>query len=137
MNYVGLPGNAVDLLMKRDFAPKADRLRSVVARLRKIPGLLTQMKQNMITPPMEFTDLAERMSGGSVGFFKDDVANWARDAAGNDKALLQDFETANKAVIASFEDSTDWIKKYLKPKSIGHYAIGAENFAMKLQYEEM
>src|SRR5262249_35052984 len=32
MIYVGLPGNAVDVLMKRNFAPPAERLRSVISR---------------------------------------------------------------------------------------------------------
>ena len=32
MGYAGLPGGAIDGLMKRDFAPAADRLRSVIAR---------------------------------------------------------------------------------------------------------
>ena len=32
MGYAGLPGNAVDLLIKRDFAPPAVRLRAVISR---------------------------------------------------------------------------------------------------------
>src|SRR6266516_7225181 len=66
MNYVGLPGSAIDGLMKRNFAPPAERLRSVIARLRKVGDVLAQMKQNMMTPPKEFTDLAIRISQGSI-----------------------------------------------------------------------
>src|SRR5262245_51225765 len=40
MNYVGLPGGAVDGLMKRNFAPPRERLQSLIARLKAIPGLL-------------------------------------------------------------------------------------------------
>src|SRR5258707_3379429 len=95
MGYIGLPGGAIDGLIKRNFAPKADRLRSVIARLRKVDDLLKQMKVNMVLPPPEFTDLAARMSKGSIGFFKDTLADWAKDAAGSDKTLLKDFEGAN------------------------------------------
>ncbi len=137
MNYAGLPGGAIDLLMKRDFASKPERLRSVIARLRRTPDILAEMKQNMVTPPVEFTDLAIRMSGGSVEFFRDTVAAWAKDAAGEDKTLLQDFQSANKDAVAAFEDATKWLETTLKPRSTGRYAIGADNFAQKLQYEEM
>jgi hypothetical protein len=34
MRYISIPGEAVDGLMKRSFAPPAERLRSVIARLR-------------------------------------------------------------------------------------------------------
>src|SRR6266516_546087 len=45
MNYVGLPGGAIDGLMKRNFAPAAERLRSVIARLKGIPKIVAAMKQ--------------------------------------------------------------------------------------------
>src|SRR5205814_6326930 len=40
MNYVGLPGSSIDSLMKRNFAPPPERLRSVIARLKAIPAML-------------------------------------------------------------------------------------------------
>jgi len=137
MNYVGLPGGAIDGLMKRNFAPPRERLQSVITRLKAIPGLLESMKQNVQNPPHEFTDLAIRISGGSVGFFKETVATWAKDAAGSDSAALSDFQTANDAAIKALEDSTTWLQKTLLPQSKGVYAIGPEIFAKKLLYEEM
>src|SRR4030095_6748605 len=92
MNYVGVPGGAIDLLMKRNFAPAPERLRSVIARLKGVPALLEAMKANIQNPPHEFTDLAFRMAHGSVGFFKDTVATWAKDAAGADAAVLNEFD---------------------------------------------
>jgi hypothetical protein len=75
MNYVGLPGGAIDGLMKRNFAPPSERLRSVVARLKSVPALMDSMKANVQNPPHEFTDLAFRMAHGSVVFFRDSVAS--------------------------------------------------------------
>src|SRR5215468_949126 len=137
MNYVGLPGGAIDGLMKRNFAPPHERLRSVTARLKGVPAIMMAMKVNMENPPHEFTDLAFRMAHGSVGFFKDTVATWARDAAGGDVALLNDFNQANDAAAASLEDASNWLEKTLLPKSDGSYVIGPENFSKKLLYEEM
>src|SRR5207253_2517162 len=137
MNYVGLPGGAVDGLIKRNFAPPAERLRSVISRLKGVPALIDAMKANVQSPPHEFTDLAFRMAHGSVGFFRDTAAMWAKDAAGSDTSLLSEFDAANATAAKSLEDAADWLEKTLLPSSKGSYAIGAGNFSKKLLYEEM
>ena len=91
MTYVGVPGNSIDSLIKRDFAPAKERLSSVIARLKAVPSMLEAMRQNIDNPPHEFTDLAVRVARGSAGFFKDGVAVWAKDAAGTDSALHAEF----------------------------------------------
>ena len=137
MNYVGTPGNAVDLLMKRNFAPPAERLKSLTARLRGVPAIMTAMKANVVNPPKEFTDLAIRIAGGSVGFFKNDVAIWAKGAAGTDSAALRDFTAANDSAVAALDDAAKWLRSDLLPKSKGSFAIGEKAFADKLLYDEM
>jgi len=137
LNYVGLPGSAIDGLIKRKFAPASERLRSVTARLKGVPPLLEAMRQNVDNPPREFTELAMRIARGSVNFFKETIANWARDAAGADAARIREFEEANAAAAKSLEDAAKWLDTTLLPKSKGIYAIGAENFQKKLLYEEM
>jgi uncharacterized protein (DUF885 family) len=137
MNYVGSPGNAVDLLMKRNFAPAAERLKSVTSRLKGVPAMIAAMKANVQSPPKEFTDLAIRIASGSVGFFRSDVATWAKDAAGTDTASLRAFTTANDSAAAALEDAAKWLKTDLLPKSNGTFAIGEKAFADKLMYDEM
>jgi uncharacterized protein (DUF885 family) len=137
MSYVSVPGGAIDNLMKRNFAPPADRLRSVVARLKGVPAMIAAMKQNTDNPPHEFTDLAFRIAHGSVGFFKESVANWAKGAAGSDTVLLQEFNRVNDAAANSLEEAAIWLEKTLLPESKGSYVIGADNFSKKLLYEEM
>jgi len=137
ISYVGSPGNAVDLLMKRDFAPPAERLRALTARLRQMPAMFAAMKANMDNPPPEFTDLAIRVASGSVGFFQHDVAGWAKTAAGADTGAWRAFTAANDSVIAALKDASKWLTSDLKPKSHGSFAIGAKNFSDKLAYDEM
>ena len=137
MWYVVIPGGAVDSLMKREFAPPAERLRAVVARLKAIPAVLAAMRANIDTPPKDFTDLAIRMVTGSVGFYRGTVADWGRQAAGSDAALRKEFEEANEAVATGMAESAGWLKTDLLPRSTGNFAIGAENFRNKLIYDEM
>ena len=137
IGYVALPGNAIDLLMKRNFAPPAERLRAVTARLRGVPALLTAMHANVVNPPRELTDLAIRIAGGSVGFFKSDVAGWARGAAGTDAAALREFTVANDSAVLAMQRASGWLERELLPRSHGRFAIGAKAFADKLRYDEM
>jgi uncharacterized protein (DUF885 family) len=137
MNYVGVPGGAIDGLVKRNFAPPADRLRTVILRLKGVPAVLEAMRQNVSNPPREFTDLAIRMANGSEGFFKVTLEGWAREAAGSDAALKKEFDDANRSETKSIEEAADWLEKQLLPASNGAYAIGPDIFAKKLFYEEM
>ncbi len=123
--------------MKRNFAPPADRLRSVIARLKGVPSILAEMQTNVVNPPEVFTDLAILMASGSAGFFRGTVAQWGRDASGSDAALRKEFESANNAAAGAMERAAAWLKSDLRPRSKGAYAIGAANFRNKLRYEEM
>jgi uncharacterized protein (DUF885 family) len=137
MGYVALPGEQIDGLMKRNFAPPKDRLRSVIARLKGVPALLAAMRDNVANPPKEFTDIAVRMAEGSTGFFKDSIAGWAKDAAAGDDALLKEFAAANTPALEAMREAAGWLKRDLLPKSHGKFAIGAENFSRKLLYDDM
>jgi uncharacterized protein (DUF885 family) len=137
MSYIATPPAAIDGLMKRDFAPAAARLRSVIARLKATPAMFAALRANVDNPPKEFTNLAVRMGEGSVGFYRDTVRDWAKGAAGQDARLLQDFNAANDAVVKSLTEAVAWMKKDLLPRSRGMYALGADTFARQLLYEEL
>ncbi len=135
--YAGIPGNAVDLLMKRNFDTPAARLQKITARLKGVPALIDAMRDNTFEPPREFTDLAIRIVKGSVPFFRKDVADWARTAAGENETLLADFNAANVQAAAALQVMSDHLQTNVTVGSTGSYAIGAENFANKLRFEEM
>jgi uncharacterized protein DUF885 len=136
IGYAGLPGSSADGLIKRNFAPAAERLRSLIAREKLMPAVYAAGKANVVNPPREFTDLAIRVSKGSVGYFSGTVADWAKEAAGSDAALAKEFADANGAVVAATRDFATWLEKDLLPRSKGGYAIGAANFLAKMKYDE-
>jgi uncharacterized protein (DUF885 family) len=136
MRYVGLPGNAADVLMKRDFAPAAERLKSVTARLKAVPLQLQAMRENVSGPPREFTDLAIRVAEGSAGFLGDNVAAWAKTAAAGDAEAWKAFNDADGAAVQAMKDAAAWLRKDLLPRSKGSYAIGADAFSRKLMLED-
>lgn len=137
MTYSGLPGQAIDVLLKREFAPAPERLKSVIARLQRVPAVYAAGKANVKTPPKEWTDLAKRMGAGTLGYLQDSVANWAKEAAGNDAIAVAEFNRVNTTAIAATQDWLHFLEKTLGPRSTGSWAIGAANFSAKLQTEEM
>jgi uncharacterized protein (DUF885 family) len=137
MGYVGGPAESIDALMKRNFAPAATRLRSVIARLKAAPSMFEAMRANIQNPPREFTDLAIQLGEGSIGFFKETVRDWAKGAAGSDVDLLREFNAADDKVVKEITETVEWLKRDLLPRSHGKYALGADAFAKKLLYEEL
>lgn len=137
MPYVSTPGGSVDSLIKRNFAPPAERLRNVIVRLQGVPPLIEAMKSNMEDPPREYTELAIRIANGSVGFFDKTVRKWGEEAAGGDAGLKRDLDDAAGKAAEAMRGAAVWLKNDLLPKSKGNFAIGAENFSRKLLYDDM
>ncbi len=130
----GISG-AVFTIMSRNYAPPADRLRSVVARERLGLQLLQSARQNLSDPPQVFTEVALEQLPGNVGFFEKDVPAAFRTVT--DQALLAEFRKSNAALIAALNDYGKWMKDYLLPRSKGDFRIGAEVYRKKLLYDEM
>jgi uncharacterized protein (DUF885 family) len=136
MGYVSMPGDAIGGLIKRDFAPAAERLASVTSRLRQLPFVYQAARRNLKNPPRDFTELAIGMARGFAGYLEGDVAAWAKEAAGEDAVRLADFTSANAAAVAATKSFADWLEQDLLPVSRGSFEIGAANFSKKLLYDE-
>ncbi len=70
-----------------------------------------------------------------MDFFAKDVPDAFKEV--KDAALLAEFKSSNDAAIAALKDYQSWMKTYLVPRSHGTFAIGAENYRLKLLYDEM
>jgi uncharacterized protein (DUF885 family) len=126
---------AVFLIMKRNFAPQQDRLRSVIARERQIPKVFEAARKNLSNPPRVYTEVAVQQLPGVIGFFKEDVPKAFNEV--KDPKLLRDFRKSNEAVIEALGKYQAFLQKTVLPASKGDFRIGAENYRKKLLYEEM
>lgn len=122
-------------LIKRNFAPAQDRLRSVISREELIPGALASARSVLQNPPRVYTDVAIQQLPGIIGFFQSTVPDAFKDV--KDTALLKKFDKSNKAVIEALKSYQTFLQKDLLPRSNGSFAIGEENYRLKLSYEEM
>ena len=134
-NYSSAVTSSIFSLIKRNFAPSDERLRSVIAREKQIPRALMQARAVLLNPPKIYTDIAIEQLPGNTDFFKTTVPESFSDV--KDAPLLAEFKRSNDSAIAALNDYLSWLQKDLLPKSRGTFAIGAENYRLKLLYDEM
>ena len=133
--YSSTCASAAFTLMERKFAPTDERLRSLIAREKQMPGLIVHAHVNLQNPPRIFTEIAIEQVPGIISFFQHDVPAAFADA--QDAALKAEFEQSNSAVATALNDYLAWLKTDLLPRSNGDFRIGADTFSKKLQYDEM
>lgn len=122
-------------LIKRDFAPPEQRLRSLIAREKAMPAALAEARRNLQNPPRIYTEIAIEQLDGNREFFRSAVAEAFPEV--KDPALLAEFKRANDAVIAALGDYKAWLEKDLLPRSRGSFAWGADLYRRKLAADEM
>ena len=133
--YVSNLSYSVFMIMRRNFAPQADRLRSVVAREREIPRVLEAARENISNPPRVYTQVALQQMPDNIKFFQNDVPAAFREV--QDPRLLSEFKASNDAAIDALRKYQEFLRTDLLPASNGDFRLGAENFRKKLLYDEM
>jgi uncharacterized protein (DUF885 family) len=126
--------NAVYLVVKRDFAPLAERMKSVIAREEQIPKLVAAAKANLDDVDPVNVELALTELPFNIDFLQKDTVQAF--ATVHDAALQQKLAASTKHATGALNDYATWLKKDLLPRAHGHFAIGADTFAKKLAADE-
>jgi uncharacterized protein (DUF885 family) len=127
--------SAVFVVMSRNFAPAAVRLKSVIAREKLMPRLFQSARENLKNPPRIYTEIALEQMPGIVSFFQNDVPAAFKDVS--DDAVMAEFQKTNQGVIDALNSYAAFLKTDLLPRSQGEFRIGAETYRKKLLYDEM
>jgi uncharacterized protein (DUF885 family) len=133
--YTSSVSYSIFLIMRRSFAPLEQRLRSVVARERKIPKAMEAARQNLRNPPRVYTEVALQELPDTIKFFQNDVPEAFREV--KDTGLLAEFKASNDATVEALKKYRKFLQEDLLPASHGDFRLGAENFSKKLLYDEM
>jgi uncharacterized protein (DUF885 family) len=129
--YVQVASGAVFSVMSKAYAPLPVRLGYAIAREEKIPAMLAQSKQNITSVDAITQRIAAEDAAGSVDFFKTSAPQAFFTV--KDLKLQNQFAKANAAAMKAMIGYAAWIKT-LKPS--GTFAIGADAYEKKLQYED-
>ena len=132
--YLNTIGAGCNGLIIRDFAPIADRARSVVSRLRQAPHLLEQAKTNLDGCPRPYVETAVEQAAGVRLLLQRDLPAALSGLA--DSTLRAEFEDAQRAATEALDAFAAWLKDDLLPRSDGDYAYGADRYEKLLAYTD-
>jgi uncharacterized protein (DUF885 family) len=134
-HYSGSVTNSIFVIMKRNYAPPEERLRSAIEREKQIPKALEFARQNLKNPPKVYTEIALDQLPDDTDFFRHDVPDAF--SVVTDQNLLAEFKSANQAVIDAFASYQRYLQDFVLPHANSDFRLGAENYRKKLLYDEM
>ena len=131
--WSALTGNALYLLMARDFAPAAQRLRSATLRMNKLPKLLEQMRAEIVPArvPLIHATTAAKQNGGVMDIVETMILPLVKVLTAAEQSELKDAANRLRAAMAAHQQ---WLDKVLVPQAKGDFRIGAKLFDEKLVF---
>ena len=133
MTYAG----ALDLnvYLKRDFAPLADRLRAIVQTEQQAPAMFAAAHENLADVlPKPMVELAIDIARGGAEFLTHDLADAVKDV--QDPALQAEFKAANGRAAGDLNAYADWLAKEKLPRADGSFALGEGKYREMLLANE-
>lgn len=123
------PGDSINNLIARDFAPLKERLANVKARLELFPNVIAAAKANLKNPPRVYTETAIAQNKGVIGLIKNDLQPFV-----NQAGVAAELAPSRAKAIAALEDYGAWLEKDLLPRSDGDFRLGEAKYRQKLKF---
>jgi uncharacterized protein (DUF885 family) len=134
--YLRLAADGVNQLIKRDFAPAAARLRSVLARQAKIPALLEGAEQSLTKMAPVSIDITLSDLEATIQFFLRDVP--LAFPAATERSLQPELKQSCERVATALRRFGDFLRRERRgPRSRADFALGPELLRRRLWAEEM
>jgi hypothetical protein len=112
--------NSVRSLLVKDFATIDARLKSAAERAKQLPGFMKQAKENLKTPPREYTEAAIKQFPAIIDFYKTEVPKLVEKGSAEARSKVQG-ELAK--LIPALEDFQRYLQGDLLNKSTGNFRL--------------
>ena len=126
----------IDNYLIRDFAPLAERVRSIIAVEKQIPRLLASARANLqpvLGRPIVETSI--KVTNGAANFLQDDLPKAIEDL--KDQALRTELNEANKIAVRELREYAKWLETERLPKADHRFGLGKEKYARMLSDLEL
>ncbi|MCK4511441.1 DUF885 family protein, partial [bacterium] len=130
--YVATALSGCNELILGDFAPLADRARSLLGRLEQIPGVLGAMRENIKQSPEVFATIGAEIARSGVGFVSAVVPGIAEEVP----SLRADLERASAAAAEAFGGAADYLEGLAEGSDVPFH-VGRENYEWLLREYHM
>jgi uncharacterized protein (DUF885 family) len=125
--YVELIGNALFNPMVLEYAPKEQRYRHIIARLEKVPALLSQARRNLLDSAPIWTTVAQEENDGNIAL----VDKGLRAAA--PEPLRADYDRAAGPALEALRAFNAWLKDHLA-RHTTEWQLGKTKYTPKFRY---
>jgi hypothetical protein len=130
--YLADPFFSIFLLASREFAPPAERIRALSARLEQVPDLLASARANLKNPPHILTEIGIEEALGAIEFCETLIPQLALHVQATRR-----LERAVKGARSALRAFLVYLQDDLLLTSTGKLGIGARQYAKILKYEHM
>ncbi|CAN5513115.1 DUF885 domain-containing protein [soil metagenome] len=121
---------------KRDFAPKPQRLKSVIALLNAVPEKTAAARENLDARlPRTFIKIAIEQAEGSAAFCTDDLVTAFEDV--KDPELQSQFRQSRTRAANAMKQFALWLREKKLPQANDAHAIGREAYVKMLRETEL
>ena len=121
----------VYLLMLRQHAPAAEQAVSLAARMREVPRVLTEARQNLESPepvPRLWAEMSLDLGAGALEFLGEATAWCEREAPARSGEVRRAADKARQAML----DYLEFLRARVVPGARGSFAVGREHFEFLL-----
>lgn len=118
--YNSIINNCVRSLLTKDFASAEERAKNATDRLKDLPRLIKQAKENLKTPPQLYTETAIAQLPAILEFYKAELPQLIDQTPDSQKARLQG---ELSKVIPELEMYQTFLQSELLPKSTGNFRL--------------
>jgi uncharacterized protein (DUF885 family) len=126
----------IDSYLIRDFAPLANRVRSIIAIEKQVPRLLATARENLQpTLARPLVETAIKVTNGAADFLAKDLPNAVSGL--EEKALLEELNAANEISTRELRGYAKWLETERLPTADHRFALGREKFARMLRDLEL
>ena len=126
----------VNIYIKRNFAPLADRVHSIIAILNQAPQIMAAARANLADSlPRPQIETAIEQANGAADFLGKDLVGALKDF--KNETLTSQFNAANQRAIEELHGYVAYLKEQKVPKANDHFALGREKYAELLRHGEM
>lgn len=134
MTYAGVLD--VNIYIKRDFAPKVERVVSLTAILNYAPKIIAAARANLAESlPRPLIETAIEQANGQADFLGKDLVDALKDM--KEEGILSKFRAANNRAIEELRGYVKYLKEEKLPKANEQYALGREKYVKLINYGEM
>jgi len=131
------PANVIDLILSTEYAPLDARLRTVLARLDRVPALYAAVRANIRRPTREHTQLAIQQHRGAATLFGGDLL--AKVAASgltaDEKARFAASAAAARQAVEGYVAWLTELEPTLTPDYGSSFRLGRERYVQKYAYD--